>query len=61
MADILGFGLVTYDNKDSSFCRIESNYMKPTNPDFIIQNQSFSLDDGILGLTMINKCKYLFF
>lgn len=61
MADIVGFGLVIYDNRTSNFCRIESTYMKPTNPDFNIENQDFTLDDGILGLTIIDKCKYLFF
>lgn len=60
MADISGFGLAVY-NKNSGFCRIESNYMKPTNDNFTIENQSFSLDDGILGLTIINKSKYSFF
>jgi len=57
MADVVGFGLVIY-NKKSSFCRIESNYMKPTNPSFTIENQSFDLADGPLGLTMIGTSKY---
>jgi len=60
MADVEGFGLVIY-NKKSGFCRIESNYMKPTNPNFTIENQSFNLADGPLGLTMIDTSKHLFF
>jgi len=59
MADVEGFGLVIY-NKNSNFCRIESNDMKPTNSNFTIENQSFDLADGPLGLTMIDTSKYLF-
>lgn len=61
MADIKGFGLIMYDNRNSDFCRIESDYMKPTNPNFTVNNESFYLEDGILGLAIINNCKYLFF
>jgi len=60
MADIEGFGLAIY-NKNSGFCRIESNYMKPTNPYFTIENKSFILADGPLGLTIIDTSKHLFF
>lgn len=57
MADIEGDGLVIYNG---DFCRIESTFMKPTDPNFTIQNQSFSLpQDGILGLTIIHKGKHL--
>ncbi|XP_018313752.1 LOW QUALITY PROTEIN: major royal jelly protein 1-like [Mycetomoellerius zeteki] len=54
MADVAGYGLVTY-NRHSGFCRIESDFMKPTHPYFTIENESFYLEDGILGLTTINK------
>lgn len=58
MADIEGFGLAIY-NENSGFCRIESDFMKPTDPNFTIVGQSFYLEDGILGLTIINKGKFL--
>lgn len=60
MADIEGFSLAIY-NENSSFCRVESDSMKPTDPVFTIGNDSFTLvlpQDGILGLTIINECKY---
>ncbi|XP_018343236.1 PREDICTED: major royal jelly protein 1-like isoform X1 [Trachymyrmex septentrionalis] len=57
MADIEGYGLAIY-NDNFGFCRIESNYMKPTDANFTIENQSFYLEDGILGLTIIYKQLY---
>ncbi|XP_011874259.1 PREDICTED: uncharacterized protein LOC105565567 [Vollenhovia emeryi] len=53
MADIEGYGLAIYNKNSDVFCRIESDYMKPTNPYFTIENESFYLEDGILGLTNI--------
>ncbi|KYN38562.1 Major royal jelly protein 2 [Trachymyrmex septentrionalis] len=32
------------------FCRIESNFMKPTHPNFTIENESFYLEDSIVDL-----------
>ncbi|KYN19143.1 Major royal jelly protein 1 [Trachymyrmex cornetzi] len=49
MADVIGSGLVIY-NKYSGFCRIESDFMKSTHPNFTIENESFYLEDGILDL-----------
>ncbi|KAG5332390.1 MRJP2 protein, partial [Acromyrmex heyeri] len=57
MADVEGYGLAIY-NENFGFCRIESNYMKPTDANFTIENQSFYLEDGILGLTIIYKQLY---
>ncbi|KAL0131474.1 hypothetical protein PUN28_002774 [Cardiocondyla obscurior] len=53
MADIEGYGLAIYNGKD--FCRVESDFMNATNPNFTINDQSFYLEDGILGLTIINE------
>jgi len=63
MADIKGNGLAIYYNENikkslECFSRIESTSMKPTNPNFTIQNQSFFLEDGILGLTTISDGKH---
>ncbi|XP_018313754.1 major royal jelly protein 3 [Mycetomoellerius zeteki] len=57
MADVEGYGLAIY-NENIGFCRIESNYMKPTDANFTIENQSFYLEDGILGLTIIYEQLY---
>lgn len=56
MADILGYGLVTWNA--SKLCRFESECMKPTVTMFTIENQNFSLDDGILGLTLVKDDLY---
>ncbi|XP_036145852.1 major royal jelly protein 2 isoform X2 [Monomorium pharaonis] len=55
MADINGFGIAIYNENSGKFCRIESTYMKPTNPNFNIAGQSFYLNDGPIGLAMINE------
>ncbi|XP_018313753.1 major royal jelly protein 1 [Mycetomoellerius zeteki] len=54
MSDVIGFGLVIY-NRYLGFCRIESDFMKPTHPNFTIENESFYLEDGILGLATIHE------
>lgn len=58
MADVDGRGLVIYNNYLNKFCRIESDFMKPTDPVFTIEKQSFYLAVGILDLTTIGTCKY---
>lgn len=60
MSDTDGYALITYNTSTSGFCRIESDYMKPINPDFT--NESFRIPDGIDAVTVIqNKGKYFFF
>ncbi|KYN02082.1 Major royal jelly protein 1 [Cyphomyrmex costatus] len=49
IADITGYGLVIY-NRYLGFCRIESDFMKPTHPNFTIENESFYFEDGIIDL-----------
>lgn len=66
MADVEGYGLAIYKgvirrcskSDPQQFCRIESKFMKPTDPNFTIENQSFRLEDGILGLTIIGESKH---
>lgn len=60
MGDTEGDGLVVYNGHTSKLCRIESDFMKSTNPDFVIANQSYPLLDGLYGLTIIGRGKYLF-
>ncbi|XP_020291294.1 major royal jelly protein 3-like [Pseudomyrmex gracilis] len=60
MADTEGHGLVTWNARESTIHRTESNYMKPNALDstFTIANNSFFLDDGILGLTLMKNDLY---
>ncbi|XP_032666599.1 major royal jelly protein 1-like [Odontomachus brunneus] len=58
MADTEGFGLIVWQ-KQRGFCRYESNDMRPTDYNFTIADQSFTLGDGILGMASI--CKNLFY
>jgi len=51
MTDVANYGLVIY-NRYSSFCRIESNFMKPIHPNFIIGNESFYLNHSILSMIL---------
>lgn len=61
MADTEGYGLVTWNaHEPEKFHRTESIYMKPTDTTFTIVGKSFTLYDGILGMTLIKKGKYSF-
>lgn len=55
MADTEGFGLVVWKARNYEFCRVESEFMLPTNTHFTIEDGNFTLEDGILGMTLINK------
>ncbi|XP_067210014.1 major royal jelly protein 3-like [Linepithema humile] len=55
IGDSEGYGLVVYNANTSKFCRIETVFMKPIDTTFTIANQSFSLADGIVGMTVIDK------
>ncbi|XP_067210013.1 major royal jelly protein 1-like [Linepithema humile] len=60
MGDTEGYALITYNISTSGFCRIESDFMKPTNPGFIT-NKFSSEPDGIDGITVVrNKGKFSF-
>lgn len=57
MADTEGVGLAVWQPYSNAFCRFESDCMKPTDTDFTIDGSSFSLADGILGMTLANQYK----
>ncbi|KAL6434505.1 hypothetical protein ACFW04_006115 [Cataglyphis niger] len=57
MADTTGYGLVVFDMQTSTFCRIESDYMKPTDTTFDIENHILS-GDGISGMTIDDENLY---
>ncbi|KYN16378.1 Major royal jelly protein 3 [Trachymyrmex cornetzi] len=50
MADVQGKGLVVYDSSVKSMCRVESDYMIPTEKLVSIANQTFPYDGGIFKL-----------
>nr|XP_012227139.1 PREDICTED: major royal jelly protein 1-like [Linepithema humile] len=58
MTDTEGYGLVVYNAKTSKLCRIESDFMIPTDVGFVIEGQSFIMADGIFSLTLINEDLY---
>lgn len=61
MADVEGAGLVVYNGRTSKMCRVESDFMKsPTDPNFVIANQSYYFPDTIYGLAIVDRGKYFF-
>ncbi|XP_072767235.1 major royal jelly protein 3-like isoform X2 [Anoplolepis gracilipes] len=59
ITDTEGHGLIIYNAKTSKFKRIESNYMKPSHTNFFTKdNRNFTLEEGIFGLTIIDKELY---
>ncbi|XP_014467566.1 PREDICTED: major royal jelly protein 3-like [Dinoponera quadriceps] len=61
LADTGSFGLLTIQLKSwemSNICRVESEDMKPTEPEFTIDDESFYLNDGILGMTYMSECHH---
>ncbi|KYN02119.1 Major royal jelly protein 1 [Cyphomyrmex costatus] len=61
VADTVGFGLVVYDSSTERMCRVESDYMKPTDANFVINDQNVTYVRGIFSLTIISNGKYLIF
>ncbi|XP_011694312.1 PREDICTED: major royal jelly protein 3-like [Wasmannia auropunctata] len=53
ISDKEGNGLVVYDASRRVMCRVESDYMKPTNPVFTIANETLTYPAGIYGMTII--------
>ncbi|XP_025992716.1 major royal jelly protein 1 [Solenopsis invicta] len=51
-------GLVVYNARSSKMCRIENEFMKNANPNFVIANQSYHLSGNIYGMTIIGKDLY---
>lgn len=58
MGDVVGVGLIVYNARTSRLCRVESDFMKPTQPDFEIANHHYRLGDIIYGVTIIGTGKY---
>lgn len=53
--------LITYNTSTSKFCRIKSDFMKPTNPGYTTAIKFFLMQDGIFGIIAVqNKDKYFF-
>ncbi|KAG5320207.1 MRJP1 protein, partial [Pseudoatta argentina] len=50
ITDTKGSGLVMYDSSAKRMCRIESDYMKPTDTFFSVANQNFTYEGGIFNL-----------
>lgn len=58
MADMLGSGLVMYDASMRHLCRIESDYMKPTDTFISIADHNFTYVGGIYSVTTYCDGKY---
>ncbi|KAL0113840.1 hypothetical protein PUN28_011283 [Cardiocondyla obscurior] len=54
-----GYGLIVYDASTNRTCRVESDYMKPSDKNFSLGNQSFTYDYGIFSMTPF--CNDLYF
>ncbi|KYM97323.1 Major royal jelly protein 1 [Cyphomyrmex costatus] len=53
MADLLGKGLVVFDSSTKSMCRVESDYMIPTESFVSIANQKCPYDGGIFSIVTL--------
>ncbi|XP_018396201.1 PREDICTED: major royal jelly protein 5-like [Cyphomyrmex costatus] len=55
MADTGGYGLVVYDSSTERMCRVESDYMKPTDIYFSIAHTNFTYVGGIYSMTILEE------
>ncbi|XP_029660281.1 major royal jelly protein 3-like [Formica exsecta] len=58
IADTTGYGLVIFDMHTLTFCRIESDFMKPTDTISDIENRIIFSNGGIFGMTLDNEKLY---
>jgi len=58
MADTKGYGMVVYDSSRKHMCRVESDYMKPTNTTFLVDGDIFTYVGGIFSMTIMGDGKY---
>ncbi|XP_011694546.1 PREDICTED: major royal jelly protein 3-like [Wasmannia auropunctata] len=58
MADVRGNGLVVYDSSTKRICRVESDYMKPTDTLVTIGNVTFPYANGPFSVTVLNDDVY---
>ncbi|XP_072748521.1 major royal jelly protein 2-like [Anoplolepis gracilipes] len=63
MADITGYGLVIYNSDNEKIWRLESEEFRadPTFTNYTIKNESFQLQDGILGMAKHPYAPILYF
>ncbi|KAG5335505.1 MRJP5 protein, partial [Acromyrmex charruanus] len=59
ITDTEGSGLVMYDSSTKRMCRIESDYMKPTDTFFSVANQNFTYEGGIFSVTILDDLYYV--
>ncbi|XP_018343196.1 PREDICTED: major royal jelly protein 1-like [Trachymyrmex septentrionalis] len=53
MADSKGSGIVIYHSSRKHMCRVESDYMKPTNTTFLVDGDIFTYVGGIFSMTIM--------
>ncbi|XP_011699237.1 PREDICTED: major royal jelly protein 3-like isoform X2 [Wasmannia auropunctata] len=58
MTDMEGNGLVVYDLSTKRMCRVESDYMKPTDTLVTIGNVTFPFANGPFSVTVLNEDVY---
>ncbi|KAG5322647.1 MRJP3 protein, partial [Acromyrmex heyeri] len=58
VSDSGGSGLVMYDSSRKRMCRIESDYMKPTDTSFSIAGDNFMFEGGVASLTILGDELY---
>lgn len=63
IADVEGYALIIYNNADDSFQRLTSSTFvyDPRYTKYTINDESFSLQDGILGMALSHKTQNLYY
>ncbi|XP_012063001.1 PREDICTED: major royal jelly protein 1-like [Atta cephalotes] len=58
MGDVEGTGLIIYNGYTSKLCRVESDFMKPTDVDVLVANKRYPITDSTYGITTIGEDLY---
>ncbi|XP_018401274.1 PREDICTED: major royal jelly protein 3-like [Cyphomyrmex costatus] len=58
IVDSGGSGLIVYDSSTKHMCRVESDYMKPTDIFFSVANKNFTFEGGIYSMTILDDELY---
>ncbi|XP_018367866.1 PREDICTED: major royal jelly protein 3-like [Trachymyrmex cornetzi] len=58
ITDSGGSGLIMYDSSRKRMCRIESDYMKPTDTSFSTAGENYTFEGGIASLTILDDELY---
>ncbi|XP_012344034.1 major royal jelly protein 2 [Apis florea] len=63
IADVEGYALIIYNNADNSFQRLTSSTFvyDPRYTNYTINGESFTLQDGILGMALSHKTQNLYY